>query len=416
MDTFLESYGLAASTFRSLLIENDVLFSGSAALALYLQQIGLSEEKRYEPNDIDIWMNSSQPTRPLSDYFLLHGYHLTRRFDQPDHYVRALNKIVCVTTFHNIELDKKIQLITIDHPNLLEYIAEQFDLSACMTWWNGIENVFETLYPSLTARKQMFVRRSFISNIDQGRFQERLQKYIQRGFEVVQEPPPFINESDPRSDSDLSELHIQAFDVWQYEEIDGIQHLKDSPWNILLRVGENWYSFERKAIGKYLEDHRLFHPQLGSWYETPYRQAIPHSGLSSFYYSDFSIYRLVDPFVLEMNHASRTVYSIEAYSIADWIRGSPTQVYEHNCGIFLSHPMDQIDQKNEEEEDEDEEEEDDIEIINAEIHVIEELLAFESLPSIDLPSDQEIDNAENHLHPHDQELHQEIMEWLLQSM
>jgi hypothetical protein len=343
MDAFLSSYGLDAAAVKTLLMENQVLFSGSAALALYLQQQGIqgqSEEEKYIPNDMDLWIHVSIDIQPFLDCFLGRGYHLVRLWKQQDHYLERLNHIRRIFTFQHTGLEKKIQLISVDYPNLLDYIAGQFDLSACMTWWNGEEEVFETLYPMLTDRREMFVQRSFLSAIDGGRGEERLQKYLQRGFRVVPEPPPYMNENDPRAVEELERLEMKAFDVWAYEEVEGKEHLRSSLWNILLQVGENWYSFERNALCGYMEDHRVFHPELGAWYDTPYRQTVNHEALSSLYYMDYSIYRLIHPFVRDFQGVSKTVYTVEAFNLRDWNRGVVTRVFEHALDVFLDHPMD----------------------------------------------------------------------------
>jgi hypothetical protein len=272
-------------------------------------------------------MNSSKDPYSFLDFFLAHGYHLIRSFHQKDQYMERLNHIQRIFTFQHPHTEKKIQLITVDYHNLLEYISDQFDLSVCMTWWNGEEDIFETLYPMLTDRKQMFVRQSFISHIDTESSEARIQKYIQRGFEIVNEPPPCLYEGDPRLEQYIIKLNISAFDVWQYDDVICSDHLKESLWNILMRVGENWYSFERKALSEYMEEHRCFDPHIGSWYDTPHRQTISHDSLSALYYRDFCIFRLIDPFSFDCNGVSKTVYTVEAYSVSDWDRGIPTHVY-----------------------------------------------------------------------------------------
>jgi hypothetical protein len=351
MDAFLSSYGLGPTAVKNLLMEHDVLFSGSAALALYLQQQGIQgqdENEKYIPNDIDLWIHVSKDIQPFLEYFLGCGYHLVRLWKQQDHYLERLNHIRRIFTFQHTGLEKKIQMITVDYPNLLNYIEDQFDLSACMTWWNGEEEVFETMYPMLTDRREMFVRRSFLSAIDGGRGEERIQKYVQRGFTVVPEPPPCVNEGDPRMDEELEHLNMKAFDVWAYEEVEGKEHLRSSLWNILLQVGENWYSFDRNALGGYMEDHHTFHPELGPWYDTPYRQTVNHEALSALYYMDYSVYRLIHPFVFDFQGVSKTVYTVEAYNVRDWNRGVATHVFEHALGIFLDRPMDDVDDSVEE--------------------------------------------------------------------
>ncbi len=432
MNTLLSSYGLGATVFRNLLVEHDVLFSGSAALSLYLEQQGIQRaEEKYIPNDIDLWVHVSKDIQPFLDHFLGHGYHLVRLWKQQDQYLERLNHIQRVFTFQHPRLNKKIQLITVDYPNLLDYIADQFDLSVCMTWWNGQEEVFETMYPMLTDRMEMFVRRSFLSAIDGGRGQERIQKYVQRGFTVVPEPPPYSNEADHRAESELERLDMKAFDVWAYEEVEGKEHLRGSLWNILLQVGENWYSFERNALSGYMEEHRVFHPELGPWYDTPYRQTVNHEALSALCYMDFSIYRLIHPFVFDFQGVSKTVYTVEAYNLRDWNRGVVTHVFEHGLGVFLDHPMDgALDPLEEKQEGAvinpvdfivsvdlmvHEDEKDDPELIAL---LAEELgveaspfrpVSGQALPFID---DAVVSVSVPHQRPEDTELYQQFLEWI----
>jgi hypothetical protein len=327
MDHFLERYSLDTATFHRLLKDSSALFSGSAALALYLEQEGV--RAGYEPNDIDLWIPSEAWRGEWNEpwiHFLIHsGYHVTHNHVEQDQYMESLNRIQQVLTFQREA--KKIQIIVLGLEGsepIQHYVANYFDLSVCMTWWCHESERFYTIYPALTLQKKMFVRShgEVLALHGGGRSEQRIQKYVDRGFVRVDAPPPFCVKPDERARMDVAVWEgVKAFDVWEYEEVDAADHLCQSEWKILLGCGDSWWAFDRKALITYMEGRRMINDEVGTVYDTPYRQTVTHEGWDLLAYSDYSVYRLVDGQEHMVHGAPKTVYAMEAYSVEGWRRG-----------------------------------------------------------------------------------------------
>ena len=335
MDALLQCYLLNKNTFLELLQKETILLSGSSALACYLKQEGI--EPGFEPNDLDVWISSTdrEMEEKLVTFLQDSGYRMTHCHVENDQYVERLNGIQQVMT---LELDsKKIQVIRLSSPrSLVNYVVNHFDFSVCMTWWNFEIMQFETVYSALTLQKKMFVRRSFLSQIHSARLKERLQKYISRGFTVVDEPPPFWTAPDPRTDETLVLWRgVNGFDVFEYDDISVVEHLKTSEWNIVLGVGSVWYVFERKRLCEYMAEKRIIDPVWGTLYDTPFRQTIPHDAWDGLYYSDYSIFVLVSPEEHPFRGSTKTIYDVEAYSTLDWAQSVVSCIYDKRSQLRL---------------------------------------------------------------------------------
>jgi NACalpha-BTF3-like transcription factor len=196
-----------------------------------------------------------------------------------------------------------------------------------MTWWDEEKEEFYTMYPSLTKAKQMFVRRNRISAIHEVRSKERMEKYLCRGFTVVDEPPPFWFTPDERGEEDVAVWgEVQAFDVLAYEEKNAKEHLRMGDWFVLIGCGETWYAYDRRPLITYMEEHGGVHAgERGLLYDTPYRQTVIHEAWDAFAYSDYSVYELVEPEVISVRvkgrEETKTLYGVRAYSVAEWRAG-----------------------------------------------------------------------------------------------
>ena len=393
MDTFLERYSLNATAFRRLLADSSALLSGSAALALYLEQEGL--EAGYEPDDMDVWITSAEWeeqlwTIPWTNFLLRSGYHVTENFRQLDQYQEYIDCIQRVLTF---ERDgKKVQLIVVCITDLKEYVANHFDFSACMTWWSTSSECFETIYPALTKGKKMFIRGRSISQGDVARAEQRLEKYRSRGFELVEEPPPYYGVPDERLEVDIAVWDgIRAFDVWAYEEVGVADHLRRSEWNIVVGCG-SWGAYDRRSLIRYMEEHRTI-TDMGVLYDTPYRQTVVHEAWDLLAYSDYSVYRLVDGVEQTINNVPKTIYAMEAYSVEGWRLGVVAERIGHITEMI------RIDGEEEEEE----EDEDDI------LFLLSEEL---DVPVPDIPVPEQVSLSISGISLSEADLYQQMMEWI----
>ena len=328
MESFLASYGLPFEEFRTLLTETNSLVAGSAALALYLKQEDV--DPGFEPNDLDIWVEQNHDTwfssgrvNQLANdwkfalFLVKHGYDLTTKFDSTinEHYYSTMANIKHI--FHFINRDgKMIQVISVRDTNLVQYIHEYFDLTASMSWWNSIENIFRTSYPGLTCRKEFEILQNYRT---QERTLKRVEKYKERGFTLREIPCNALRVKD--SQENMEELHrVTAFDVFVYEDVNAGEYLRESSYHVLLHIGDQFHAYHRTQLCDYLKEHIREHPDGGSVCELPHKQQIQSSILQLLPYSDYSI--------ISLKHIIDNLYDIEYYTTAQWAAKTPGHSYE----------------------------------------------------------------------------------------
>ena len=325
MQAFVESYGLPYEGFRSLMTSTNSLVAGSAALALYLQQNGV--DPGFVPGDMDIW---AEDTRDMIDshgvfrqrchnlqftlFLVRNGYNVSAKFEEKQGEYEPLHQIRHVLSFVNRE-GKQIQLILLQQKELRTYIKSYFDLSPCVTWWNAAEDTFETEFPRTTLAKQMHLHPA----IEAGeREVARIEKYEARGFTLTEFPCAAMTVAD--SLDRVEELGEEmAFDVFAYDDVKAVDHLKASSYHILVRIGEQYYAYHRNALYDYLQGrvHRLAH--IGDYTTLPHKQAVMYPLVSFLPYSDYSIFHLVFAYTFQ----DCAFYSAECFTTAQWAAKEP---------------------------------------------------------------------------------------------
>lgn len=326
MESFITSYGLPYDGFRNLLIETGSTVAGSAALALYMKQEGVYPG--FEPNDIDIWVHETHDTwysngrvdqlansTKFTIFLVKHGYNLTTKFDNSinDNYYATLSNVKHIFSFVNAN-HKVIQVVLIREQNVVQYIQNHFDLSACITWWSPPQNTFYNSYPEQTIKKEIYVLPSFAN---EERTLTRVEKYKARGFTVQEQPCQALTIRDPLEHMSAIE-HMTAFDVFAYDDVKIGEFLRQSSYHILLYIGEQFHAYHRKHLEKYLQEHACEHPEYGSLCELPHKQLIPYSILQILPYSDYSIIKLKQ--VIDL------LYYPEYYTTAQWEAKTPAQI------------------------------------------------------------------------------------------
>ena len=342
MQEFVESYDLPFAPFREIVDTTNSLVAGSAALALYLQQCGV--DPGFVPGDMDIWVedtpellarsgaHQNSNLQLFTDLFLQNNYYVVSKSGPVSESYEPLHSITRIYEFINRD-GKKIQLILLREKDINNYIRQHFDLSICITWWNSKDNLFETMEPRDTINKRMWSNPTIVPA---DREFARIQKYKDRGFRLCPISPDYQIMADPRED--ISFFGDQtAFDTIHYEEVRCSEFLEESDWNILLRIGEQFQAYERKALCEYLKQHICNVHDLGTVYETPHRQSIPNNSLSFLFHSDFSIFELVPEYTLRSivyPFSNKSIHSIKCYTVEGWKMGV------HGCTVdvppFLS--------------------------------------------------------------------------------
>lgn len=326
MESFVESYGLPFDGFRNLLIQTGSTVAGSAALALYLKQEGV--DPGFEPNDMDIWAYETHDTwhsngrvdqlansTKFTIFLVKHGYNLSTKFDNSinENYYATLSNVKHIFSFIN-ENGKEIQVILLREQNMVQYIQNHFDLSACITWWSPPQNKFYTSYPEQTLKKEIYILPSFAN---EERTLARVEKYKARGFTVQEQPCKAMSRQDPLENMGAIE-NMTAFDVFAYDDVKIGEFLRQSSYHVLLYVGEQFHAYHRKHLQKYLEGHTCEHPEYGTLCELPHKQLIPYSILQVLPYSDYSI--------IQLKQVIDLLYSLEYYTTAQWEAKTPAQI------------------------------------------------------------------------------------------
>jgi hypothetical protein len=328
MESFLTSYGLPFEGFRTLVTEHNALVAGSAALALYLKQEGI--DPGFEPDDLDIWVEETHDTwyasgrvnqlanSTLFTLFLVkHGYDLTTKFDSTvnEHYYSTMTHIKYI--FHFINRNgKKVQLICVRDANLVQYIQTHFDITACISWWNSIDNIFRHSFPGITCKKQLQIIQGFA---DEALTLKRIQKYKARGFTIRDTSCSALQMIDAHDNMEELE-HTSAFDVFAYDDVNAAEYLHQSSYHVLLHIGNQFHAYHRKQLCTYLKEHTHEHPEYGKVCELPHKQQIPCSILQILPYSDYSI--------ISLKQVIDTLYDAEYYTTAQWASKTPAPHYE----------------------------------------------------------------------------------------
>ena len=331
MQEFIETYDLPFAPFREIVDTTNSLVAGSSALALYLQQCGV--DPGFVPGDMDIWTedtpellsrsgaHQNSNLQLFTDLFLRHNYYVVSKSGPISESYEPLHSITKIYEFVNRD-GKKIQLILLREKNLYAYIQRSFDLSICMSWWNSRNNVFETMFPRDTLKKSMFVHPDVLPT---ERELARIQKYADRGFALCQPPPLHRFKADPREDVSFFGEET-AFHIIDYEEVRCSDFLAASAWNILLRIGQQFHAYERKALCDYLNQHHSEVHDLGTVYDTPHKQSLIHGSLTVLSHSDFSIFELIPEYTLQSivyPISDKSIHSIRCYTVEDWKNGVP---------------------------------------------------------------------------------------------
>ena len=334
MQAFLASYGISFEGFRALLAQTRGVVAGSAPLALFLAQEGI--DAGFSPSDLDIWVHDNETSyvspgvvnrhsnlHLYTELLNKHGFKVERQFVPQEEYDN-LHHITRIVFFH--KGDKMVQVIFLNVSKLYRYILENFDLSACMTWWNARTDRFETMWPLETPRKEMYYypMKSELSGAVGG---ARVEKYKARGFTLLERPCIEFTERDRRVS--VAALEGQtAFDIFAYEDVNAAEFLKASTYHLLLRVGKQFYAFHRRALHDYFTNHLHIHAQLGELADTPHKQTVLSSAAQQMQYSDYSIAELVPCYTVGIGNQQKSMYAVRLYAVEGWIIGVPSCVVE----------------------------------------------------------------------------------------
>ena len=318
MESFITSYGLPFHDFQELLKKTGAVVAGSAALALYLQQEGI--DAGFIPNDMDIFVRRPCPCdqcNPLVQFVRLHGFKKTDKFDcntiaaeNARAYYSSMGGIRNVVSYMNDD-GKEVQVISLSSDgDIKDYITDHFDLSICATWWDG--EGFHTVDSESTKRKIMY-RMTKPSDLDylETKIQSRVEKYLLRGFR-------FDNEVSAAA-AVIDYSKISAYDMMTLEDIPLSDFLLRSPSNIVIKVREQYYAFDRKMLIDYMVGKRAYVNDWVEIFETPYRQYLSGANMNLIRSDVFRIYELCDESSVPFRGGMVSIYDVKAFTVKMWI-------------------------------------------------------------------------------------------------
>lgn len=204
----------------------------------------------------------------LLDLIRTSGYRVTANHSQTANlYYGYVIKITSVEEFTN-DAGKKLQLITVKvNRHLSKYIKGAFDLSCCMAWWDPHTGAISHHYPEFTLKRLMVP----LNCPESEKRLKRQEKYAARGFmlrESFEEPPTIAADS---------EWHkIECLDILSYDEQPVATYLS-AGGRVVIKSGEQYYGFTRKALVSYLQAHR----QNSGVYKMPIGQLVLREDMQS---------------------------------------------------------------------------------------------------------------------------------------
>ena len=331
MENFITSYGLPFHDFQELLKKTGAVIAGSSALALYLEQEGI--DPGFVPNDMDIFVRRPCPCdqcNPLVQFIKKYGFKNTGKFDcnvivaeNARAYYSSMGDISNVASYMNGD-GKEVQVISLrSDGDIKDYITDHFDLSMCATWWNG--DGFHTIDSDFTKRKIMY-RMTKPSDLDyvETKIQSRIEKYLLRGFRFDREVTDAASSSASSAAASAAEAavdysKISAYDMMTLEDVPLSDFLLRSPSNIVIKVREQYYAFDRKMLIGYMLGKRAYVNDWVEIFETPFRQYLSSTNMSLLRSDVFRIYELGNESSVPFRGGMISIYDVKAFTVKMWI-------------------------------------------------------------------------------------------------
>ena len=163
---------------------------------------------------------------------------------------------------------------------------------------------------------------------DIGNTDKLIQEYTAYGFKLVEIPCLIDKKRDLRAEIDSDKFkNIDACDIFTLEDIPLQDFLRASEYNIVLKAGERYYAFDRRALMAYMKTKEItVNSYVGKVYETPLNQCIPLLALEQLAYADFSIYELRPAYSVEVGTGLKSLFNLHCYSLERWIAAAQGEV------------------------------------------------------------------------------------------
>ena len=329
MEPLLASYHLPFEAFRDLVTDGNMVVTDYIALDGYFHQNGM--ESYLTTDTMTIWVSQEEDAAdPLFTFLSDHDY-----------VVRESN-LYGNENGWNMPYYKKI--IT-DHPSgaivVINYVlpAKGDPLSLLLThlpvstisWWESETDQFFTGWEEMTLQKKVFVKGmgplEDPTLIDQySPLCQEILGYLRFfGFQICEEPCVYVEEEDTREVLKKEDpfAGMTAFDLMAYEEVGCRDHLRASPWNILLQVGDTFHAYDRRVLARMMMEKEIV-ARGHHFFTTPHHQSVEEYTLTLLRTSDYSVVELVHAYdaTLDATRHVTSVYHVNFYSVEGWQHGT----------------------------------------------------------------------------------------------
>lgn len=341
------SFHLPPASLRKLLLTNDTMMAGPAALTGYLQQNG---KAGFDAPRMDIWIDGRHPRwmqSLLATQPHLSTHHRFTSFLEKNNYVNMdkihilLGEVPNTVPIHNANegitsilqfshpLGKVIRLLFLDGCVRPDAVIKHAEFNVDNSWYDHNTDIFHSHSPSIL-HKHIYgcPRDEFIPSMESLADYQRihLEFYLSIGFILGKEDCKALEERDPRIMTGSILRGVKAFDVCAYEEVDAVEFLDSSYWNILLKTGDQFQAFDRAVLYDYMMSHQTY-VMIGDenviLYDTPLKQSVSHHAVDSFLWSDYSIIELIPSAIIDVNDQPKSIMNVHFYKVAQWNQGIP---------------------------------------------------------------------------------------------
>jgi hypothetical protein len=110
--------------------------------------------------------------------------------------------------------------------------------------------------------------------------------------------------------------NVPTFDILSLEDVSLSDFMVKSPDNIVLKIGSQFYAFDRRVLIDYMSSKRVFvNDRIGYIFETPHRQYLSSVKMSLLYYDLFRIYELYDESRVPLGSGTVSVYNVRTFGV-----------------------------------------------------------------------------------------------------
>ena len=331
MEPLLATYHLPFEAFRRLVTDGGMVVTDHIALDGFFHQNGM--ESALTTDTMTIWVSQEEDAEdPLLSFLSQHDY-----------VVRESHLYGDENDWEQMDVPYYKKIIT-DHPSgaiiimnhvlpskgyLLPILLHYLPLSTT-SWWESDTDRFFTGWEEFTLQRKVFVKGTgFLEDptaVDQysPRCQEILRYLVFFGFEIGEEPCMAIEEADTREVLKEADpfAGMTAFDLMAYEEVGCRDHLRASPWNILLQVGDTLHAYDRRVLDRMMREKEIV-ARGHHFFTTPHHQSVEEGIFMYLRASDYSVMELVHAYDVTLDATSHvtSIYHVNFYSVEGWQHG-----------------------------------------------------------------------------------------------